>query len=174
MQNVTNYGSHDHPNAMIREDDPLYPCNALGKRYQPTCYTYAVLERFQGNLPKGIELCKMIPEDLRVGCFKTLGRNTTMYSDNPESLRSDCAQIKEKEYYEACLYGTGGNLVARYGLESPLPFNFCAGVPEESKAVCYGALGSSALMLLPNAEALAAYCGKMSEGEYNDACVGGS
>lgn len=171
MQNVINYGSRDHPNAMIKEDDPLYPCTVLDERYQSICYTYAVLERYQGNISKGIALCGMIPPSLRNDCFITFGRNITMYSDNPEVLKDKCAHIKDKEYQTACMVGVASNLVVRYGTQSTLSLEFCSTVDEESKNECYATIGGIAKSILTNPNGIAEFCEDISEAPYRALCM---
>lgn len=173
MQNVQNYRSSDHPKAMIKEDDPLYPCTALNEKYQPICYTYAVLERYQGNVDKGIALCGMIPEHLRTGCFMTFGLNRTMYSDNAETLEDGCAHIKNEQYYSACVVGAAGYLVVKYGTESRLSFSFCSVVAKGSKSECYGAIGRMARSVMTNSNGIVGFCDNIPEAPHRASCMSG-
>lgn len=173
MQNSNNYGSFDHPKAMIKPEDPLYPCPVLDPKYQPMCYTYAVLERYQDNVEKSITLCDMIPEHLRIECLSTFGRNITLYSNDPKVLQDNCAHIEDTEGYLACVTSVADYLTIRYGLTSSIPFTFCQAMDEEDKDTCYGSVGGVARSLTAKEDDIIKFCSAIPEAAYRAVCVTG-
>jgi hypothetical protein len=171
MQNVVNRNSVDHPVYMLKENDPMYPCNVLDERYKRICYTYAVLEQFQGDLQKGIKLCGSIPEEMRVECFRTLGRNAVMYIDEPVDLVKNCQQIEGSAYREACLLSSAGELLIRYDLVSPLSLEMCSLMDAELREKCFSELGREARRLVADESKVSAYCERIQDEPYQKACI---
>lgn len=174
MQNVVNRNSTDHPNSMLRDDEPLYPCPVLGIVYQPICYTYAVLEHYQGNVEKGIELCGMIPEKYSEECFRTFGRNAVMYTDQPATIIGNCSKISKQIYRKACLLSAAGELLVRYGLESKLSIELCSLLDTLNQAECFAELGRRARTLVVDYKKVAEFCFSIKNEKYREACVADS
>ncbi len=172
MQNVDNYGSGDHPAAMIRADDPLYPCTVLDERYAHMCYSYAVLERFQKDVEKSIELCSSAPAPFRADCFQTMGRNLTLYSDDPETLNRQCGTVSDADERTSCVEGAAYNLIVRYGPESTLPFMFCASaVHEDVQRACYQSLGAAVRAQMKDERGVEEVCARAEDASSRSWCM---
>jgi len=137
MANTRGTADTDHPSKYLpKPEDPLYPCPLLDHRYQGQCYSYGILESFQGSTERSTEACKLIPREYQEACFRTLGRNKTMYSADPLVLKEHCEQIPETNFQYECIKGVAYNLVIRFGPLSPLPDQFCTSVNMEAQQGC--------------------------------------
>lgn len=174
MQNVVNQNSQDHPTAMFKANDPLYPCPVLSKQYQKICYTYAVLERYQGDTEKGIELCGLMPREFTRECFRTLGRNTVMYSEDVAVIASQCNQIGKLEDREACLIAAAGSLLVRFELDSPLSIRLCSLLEGSGRNKCFAELGRLAQKMVAEASEAAGFCASLKEEADRSSCEGGN
>jgi hypothetical protein len=65
-------------------------CASLDKRYQQTCYEYAVLAGVMHTTTEAIERCLDVPTQYVVGCIGNYGANRTGYSRDPLILKSWC------------------------------------------------------------------------------------
>jgi hypothetical protein len=171
MENASDAYSDIHPSKYFKTDDPLYPCYILDKKYQNMCYTYGVLSLYQSDIPKAIELCSTIPQDFRIGCFQTFGRDRTMISADPQNLYDQCLQIKDTSYRAECLKGLSYNLVVRYGLNSPLAGQLCSLVDQNQKSLCYQRIEAAAQYQTRDKNQLTAFCNTITEPDYRNACT---
>ncbi len=171
MANSDSFGDKEHPTKYIKDDDLLYPCNILKEHQQKQCYTYGVLARFQYDLPKSIALCKAVPTSFQTECFKTLGRDRTMISADPEELKSQCSQIKEKNFKKDCISGTSYNLVIRFGIDSDIPIDYCKITDPEFKDICYPEIWRALKKITTDVKVRENFCRKISESDYKNKCL---
>ena len=130
--------------------DPLYPCSALGERYQHACYqmqTSPILFFNRGNFAATGRACMTAPEAHRAACFQSLGRDASSYTgqDHARALRI-CTDV-DADYRSWCHVGYAKNLVdltasATDGL------TYCRLILDaEGKRACYEAVGEEIWVL---------------------------
>jgi len=70
----------DHFTRYLKDDDPFYPCNAVGDTYKNTCYlmqTSRMLDMYGQNFIKVFELCGEVEEKYKDTCYQSLGRDAS-------------------------------------------------------------------------------------------------
>src|SRR3989338_3676755 len=63
-------------------DDPKYPCNAVKKRYQRTCYffqTSRMVELVAYNFKRVAKICQSIEKENQTYCFLSMGRDASNF-----------------------------------------------------------------------------------------------
>ena len=136
MENYTNLASWDHPSKYIKADDPYYPCNILGEKYLDVCYHDQVIyvsNLYNHNLSKTINFCKGVPEKYRIGCFTAIGQKRAALSQDQILVWSECKELKEDQYIEACVRGV---VLENFALDKNNR-NFCQAVEDEFKDICF-------------------------------------
>jgi hypothetical protein len=124
------HGDHAEPAGpakMLDPSDPHYPCNAVGKHYQRSCYmmqTSAMLTFNGYDFPKTFEECEKAPADLVETCVRSLGRDVSGYTlTNAERVRTLC-QLGPPNRIGQCFRGAAKD------------FGFTHASPQRSIALC--------------------------------------
>jgi plastocyanin len=89
-------------------DDPHYPCNILNSTYQPMCYflqTSRMLQVFSGDFAKVSQACSEAPEQSRINCFSSMGRDASGRSKGHEEKAIDYCTYAQGEYRKYCFIG---------------------------------------------------------------------
>lgn len=173
MENSSSSTNFDHPSKYLKEEDPLYPCDILGERYLSSCYSYqsSHFARLSDlDWEKVAELCRLVPEKYRLGCFRIIGSNQVGSTQDMGKRKSNCDLIVEERYRQECFRGVIGSLVGRYHRDFLSIAAFCELLATENKEDCYGYLGSSMLGWLPQGEGLLELCQSIKEEEYVAIC----
>ena len=116
MENVVDEDNPVHPSKYLREDRPLYPCDAVDDRYKDECYqrqsSYAL--EIQGNdFAKVFDLCGQVKVEFRPSCYQGLGWDASVQSLKQgtsdvtinESTRMLCMLGKGREAQFNCAVG---------------------------------------------------------------------
>ena len=80
MENVVGglTGLMGHVTEYLRDDDPHYPCDIVGERYQAPCYffqTSHMLEVFDRDFSRVAQACAETPPAAHQSCFQSYGRD---------------------------------------------------------------------------------------------------
>jgi hypothetical protein len=124
------HGDHAEPAGqakMLDPTDPHYPCNAVGKQYQRSCYmmqTSAILTFNGYDFSKTFEECEKAPAELVETCVRSLGRDVSGYTlTNAERVRTLC-QLGPPNRIGQCFRGAAKD------------FGFTHASPQRSIALC--------------------------------------
>ena len=108
MENVM-MDSRYHTAKYLKPEDPLYPCNAVGKQYKETCYlmqTSYILTVVNSNFSKVFELCSGIEPEYRNICYQSLGRDASGRStSNVKQTVETCYLGKNYDQRANCIIG---------------------------------------------------------------------
>ena len=142
MENFnTSYGVKSR---FLRDDDPVYPCNAIAERHKLYCYlqvTDRVLSLNGWDWRAAGSSCARVEAAWRDTCFQSLGRSASGFSRNDRALVLELCTKAPAAYRGECVYGVvrdmasndaGGRRAARY----------CAVVGAEQRARCFYGLGT--------------------------------
>ncbi|MEK7155845.1 MAG: hypothetical protein AAB734_03105 [Patescibacteria group bacterium] len=117
MENVIS-NTLEEPSKFLKDDDPLYPCNAVAETYRAQCYlmqTSHMLVIFEGDFEKTFAACRTAGVHQKT-CFQSIGRDASGWSyGNPESTISLCAAGTTLEERSACLTGAAADYIQSYG-----------------------------------------------------------
>lgn len=158
--------------------DPHFPCNALGDdysvRYQ--CYqmqTSWMLTIFNYNFGQVKDECIKAPEDMRLVCFKSFGRDAAGHTlRDVDKITAVCGKLSENnDYYNECVLGALNVIVDFWGdgLEDQAA-GLCKKIPESRKLNCYRTLSWRLGDVFKNAEKQRAVCASFEE-EYRYLCA---
>jgi hypothetical protein len=156
--------------------DPLYPCSALGERYQRACYemqTSVMLYNNKGDIAGAAKSCDTAPPDMRPVCYASLGRDISSYSQQNHAEAVRMCSLGTVRYQPWCYYGLVKNLIDLDARPAD-GMAMCRDVPGESgKALCYDAVGEQVLVLEPDPEKRRATCATAESG-FVDVCSYGA
>lgn len=156
--------------------DPLYPCSALGSRYQDACYemqTSVILYLNHGNIGDAAKTCDTAPGRMRLICYQSLGRDISAYAlQDPMKSKQMCS-LGTKAYQPWCFFGLVKNFVDLNAQASD-GIALCKSLGGESnKLKCYEAVGEEIATLRNDAPSRQNLC-VGSEQAYIEACLFGA
>lgn len=80
MENIMSEFNPDHYSKYLKNDEPLYPCTAAGKKYLEQCYlmqTSHALKLVNYNFASVFKLCEGVASPHNNTCFISLGRDAS-------------------------------------------------------------------------------------------------
>lgn len=117
MENVTG-NAPENPSKFLKEDDLLYPCNAVPEEYRQQCYlmqTSHMLTVLDGDFATVFAACREAGTYANT-CFQSLGRDVSGYSyGSPTAVRAFCGVGATLEERGFCLLGAASDYVQSYG-----------------------------------------------------------
>jgi len=121
------HAGHARQVKMLDSSDPHYPCNAVGKPYQRSCYmmqTSAMLTFNGYDFAGTFKECEKAPADLIETCVRSLGRDVSGYTlTNAERVRTLCL-LGQPHLIGQCFRGAAKD------------FGFTHASPQRSIALC--------------------------------------
>ena len=113
MQNVVS-AQEGHTEATFKEDDLVYPCNAVETQYKDECFgmqTSYILWRSNQDLAKGFEICDAVEADFADDCYQSMGRDISGNSLlDPQKVVAGC-NLGGEALREYCIVGASLNAV---------------------------------------------------------------
>jgi hypothetical protein len=132
--------------------DPLYPCNAVGERYQYQCYLFqtSAVIALTGRPRAAARACAAAPQGMNAVCYRSLGRDLTSYaSRDPGRTARLCARIAGAGATD-CIRGAAESLV-NVAADPGDGLALCRVVPGgPDKSACYLAVGRTMPALIPD------------------------
>lgn len=131
-------------------NDPLYPCTAVGERYQRACYELQagiIYEFTRGDLAGLSRACDGAPVGFRPSCYQGIGTYITGLTTRDASRTVEICRMGHPDYREWCFVGVVKNFVdvtsrAEDGLD------YCRRLEEGSlRTRCYVAVGEQVHLL---------------------------
>ena len=168
--------SDDNPFKAVDPADPLYPCSALGERYQAACYemqTSVMLYNNKGDIAGAARSCDTAPVSMRPICHASLGRDISSYSQQNHAEAIRMCSLGTSKYQPWCYYGLVKNFIDLEARPAD-GIALCRDVSDKpGKTLCYDAVGEQILVLETDAEKRRAICAT-AELEYADVCSYGA
>lgn len=136
----------EHSTEWVRNDDPHFPCNALGsdyeKRYQ--CYqmqTSWMLTLNKQDFKKVARECVSAPKDMTGVCFQSFGRDAAGNTlRDPRKITDICAGVPS-DHYDKCITGALNVIVDFWGDGLTREGDaLCSLVPDPHRNACYSVL----------------------------------
>jgi len=128
MENIISTGKY-HQTDYLKEDDLLYPCDAVDAEYKYACYLMQaswMLSGTGGDFGKVFALCRGIEPEFRTTCFQSLGREASGYNyGHPSWAKRLCLLGKKGEEQEYCIIGAAMDMVSYYH-STDEAMEFCA------------------------------------------------
>ena len=171
--------AHDHgamagePWKALDRDDPLYPCNALDARYQPSCYlmqTSPILYFNGGDFAAAARACDSAPVVHRAACYQSLGRDASAYSQQDHQRAMRLCANGDPQYRSWCHVGYAKNLVDLTARPAD-GLDYCRVLDDPAmKSACYAAIGEQTWVLADDPQRRRAWCAE-AEPAYRGACM---
>ncbi len=153
--------------------DLLYPCSAIGERYQQACYQMqaGLMAEVTGlDFKKIADGCDTAPERWRRWCYQGIGTYVSGVTVRvPEKGIEDCS-LGDRKYQPFCFIGLVKNYVdVTAKLDDGLALCQRLTGSHDIATACYGALGEEAAVLFREMERRKTECAR-APAEFADAC----
>ncbi len=127
-----------HKSVRLKEDDPIYPCNAVEKRYKSACYlgqTSYVLRVLDYDYKKAFSVCDGIEQGFVQTCYVSMGRDISGNFHREAGPIVEHCSLGAPEHQADCYVGAVRNDVFNdHALENANAL--CAIVPQEFRQIC--------------------------------------
>ncbi len=158
----------------LRDDDPIYPCNAVAERHKLQCYgliTANILRLTGYDQEKTVAACRKAEPDWVSMCFQSFGRDASGIAGTSASKAlASCRLAGDHE--GDCLYAVSRDIVS-FDAGAERAGRFCKLVPATHRERCNVGLGSVLVSLEPTPKRLKAACRRIS-GRYARSCEKGA
>jgi hypothetical protein len=116
MENISS--SYGVKSPWLRDDDPVYPCNALARNDKLTCYgmvTSRIL-RVEGlDWERAAEICSGVETRFVKTCFRSLGRDISGQTHrDPAEIVELCAVTRQYGAEAACISAAAMDMTSNY------------------------------------------------------------
>jgi hypothetical protein len=174
MENLgTSYGVASR---WLRDDDPVYPCNAVADEDKRTCFdlvTTQILRTVDGDFEEAATICSRVQQRWEGDCFRSLGRDAvSQVGDQPADVLPLCAVARPHGRENECVAGAAATLASNYksGIEAAA---LCRAAPTATRADCYFGVGGLMARFLADDD-IPAGCSTIADGPRDaSACVRG-
>lgn len=117
MENVmiyTRYGSLDY----LKEEEPLYPCDAVEEEYKEQCYlgqTSFALQVTGYDFKKIFDMCTEVPDPYRATCMQSMGRDAANQAlHDAEKTKNLCYIPQDEQDKDNCIVGAVKEFISYY------------------------------------------------------------
>jgi mono/diheme cytochrome c family protein len=165
MENITS--SYGIQSRWLRDDDPLYPCQAVADRHKLYCYlmvTSRILPLVGYDFAAASATCMESEGEWVATCFQSLGR------DASGQARGDAGQIlklcgEAGPWASDCLYGAARDL-GNTDAATPRAEALCSRAAERLRDTCFNGIGTIVRELHDAGAARARACASLSAPEH--------
>ncbi|MHB1330489.1 MAG: hypothetical protein ACYCY6_00775 [Minisyncoccota bacterium] len=138
MENVmiyTRYGSLDY----LKEEEPLYPCNAVDEEYKEQCYlgqTSFALQVTSYDFNKVFDLCTEVEDPYRAICMQSMGRDAANQAlHDVEKTKNLCYTPQNNLDRSNCIEGAVKEFISYYH-DDKEGKKFCQALDQEDALRC--------------------------------------
>lgn len=113
MQNIIVDGRM-HQSVNLKEDDPVYPCNAVDEPYKRSCYlgqTSYILRQIDYDYAEGFRICEGIDADYVETCYRSMGRDISGNSHREAAKVVELCSLGRPDLQDQCYAGAAKNAV---------------------------------------------------------------
>jgi hypothetical protein len=142
MENITS--SYGFTSQWLRDDDPVYPCNAVEPDDKITCYgmvTSRVLRVIGLDWERTAEICAEVEERFVATCFRSMGRDISGQTlRDAEQIVELCAVTRAYGAEAECISAAAMDMTSNFtrGTEAAA---LCDLAPADTRGECYYGVG---------------------------------
>lgn len=129
----------DHVSEYLKDDDLLYPCNAVGERYKQQCYlmqTSYMLTKVDRDFSEVFTLCAQADSAYVQTCYQSLGRDASGQStSDPVTTKNICLLGPNETAQEHCVIGAVKDFIS-YHHSDQQARELCGILPEALRDTC--------------------------------------
>jgi len=176
MENISS--SYGVTSQWVRDDDPVYPCNAVDRNDKITCYgmvTSRILRVDGLDWENAAEICAGVETNFVKTCFRSLGRDISGQTHrDPAEIVELCAVTRPYDAEGACISAAAMDMTSNYtsGTQAAV---LCETVEVALRGECYFSIGAVLGRFTNDAAKQAKDCTAVSRAsEYVARCVEGT
>jgi hypothetical protein len=158
----------------LKDDDLVYPCNAVAERHKLYCYlmlTSRVLQANGYDWRATAKICAGVEDDWVDECFQSYGRDADGFTRQDPTRALELCTLAGA-YERECVYGAARDMTSNYaGGEEAVAL--CAAAPAEHRAYCFYGIGTIVGTIETAGDRRLAVCTSLTR-TYRDACVRGT
>lgn len=136
---VHDWGTGKEPVRDWLSDDPYYPCNYFGEKYQRGCWLNQAARIYQmnnGDMVKTSKLCQEAGNDqYEAWCMDNVARQIHPLTLGEPSKSFELCQQAGQKWYDNCLVVNAGSFYSVGGRDQAI--FICQNVPPQLKGECY-------------------------------------
>lgn len=136
---VHDWGKEATPKRDWLSDDPYFPCNGFGEKYQKGCWLNQAARIYQmnsGDVAKTSQLCQEVGNDqYEAWCMDNLARQIHPLTNGDPAKSFELCQKEGSEWYNNCLVVNAGSFYSVGGRDQAI--FICQNVPPQLKTECY-------------------------------------
>jgi hypothetical protein len=173
MENIAS--SYGVRSKWIRDDDPVYPCQAMKERHKLYCYlmvTSRINELNGFDWKKTAAVCRGVEEGWIETCFESYGRDASGSTrQDPREAARICGFAGT--WADACFYGAARDMTSNYanGRRASV---LCRRAPLPLRSRCFYGIGTVLGNLLPDSGARRAACADVAPPPFRASCISGT
>ena len=176
MENISS--SYGVTSQWVRDDDPVYPCDAVDRNDKITCYGLVTsrIIRVDGlDWENAAEICAGVETNFVKTCFRSLGRDISGQTHrDPAEIVELCAVTRPYDAEAACTSAAAMDMTSNYtsGTQAAV---LCEMVEVALRGECYFSIGAVLGRFTNDAAKQAKDCAAVSRAsEYVARCVEGT
>jgi hypothetical protein len=176
MENIES--SYGFTSRWLREDDPVYPCNAVEPDDKITCYgmaTSRILRVVGLDWERAAGICAGVEEGFVKTCFRSLGRDISGQTHrDPEAIVELCAVTREYGAEADCISAAAMDMTSNFtrGTEAAA---LCEAAPADARSDCYYGIGGVLGRFTTTAAEREADCRELTgDARYAARCIAGT
>jgi hypothetical protein len=156
----------------LRDDDPIYPCNAVAERHKLYCYlqvTDRMLATSGYDWAKTARLCASVEVNWRATCFQSYGRSASGSSRLDAKRLIELCNVPTGQWRSECIYGGVRDIVSN-DAGATRAGRFCMLVAKNLRTRCFNGAGTILADISGSAEAHRKACQAITR-KYLQACL---
>ena len=159
MENVAS--SYGFRSSWLRDDDPLYPCNAVRAGDRKVCFGFAtarILPLVDWSWERAAQVCAGAGRRFVATCFGSFGRDAASFTQlDPTEIVRVCGHARAYRHESTCVAAAARTMVGNYtgGREAA---GLCAQAPSVVRGDCFTAVGQILGRLTVSAKKRSADC----------------
>jgi hypothetical protein len=175
MENLgTSYGFRS---MWLKDDDPVYPCNQVGRAAKRRCYlmvTSRILPSTGDDWDRTAETCMRVERDFIDECFQSFGRDASNRSRrDPQEIAARCASTRRYGHEADCVLSAAYDLTTNFARADDSRV-LCQDVAAAVRPACFYGLGYALSRFRATPEGRAADCEALTTvSRYVAACIRG-
>ena len=172
MENIT--PSLGYRTKWLKQDDLVYPCNAVKDRHKQYCYLMVTSRILQANgyrWDEAASLCAAVERRWVQTCFQSLGRDASGFTrQSPSRVLALCRHAEAEQ--DECIYGAARDMTSNYA-NGERASQLCERAPQGIRARCFFGIGTILGGIAATPEGRRAACAALTRTNVR-ACLRGS
>jgi hypothetical protein len=158
--------AHGDFKVALKDDDPQYPCSAVADKYKVACYgmqSAAMLMTNGYDFERAFAACDAAPAPYIQHCYSSMGRDIAGFTHRDPAKSVALCSRGNPSHRGHCFAGVAKNFIGVAWRVEPAA-TFCRQAPDDTKTLCYQAIGDQVVALPGDAAAKEQACATVEAG----------